>query len=222
MTVVKSGPSVWEARGTPLISIPAGETVSLQMSSAAADTFAVSAFNDGRVVHIDDLTVASDETAITFADGLDTLTLDSSTEDDADIYFGDVDEASDTAYSTQLTDFDLGADQEVSFTYDETTGTFVVKGNDAGTYDLDIVTSDADGDVAFSVDDVTTIDDSAFSFDLDTIDTEGEALNYTVDTTGDGTYEDDLSLSDDDLSIDQGDFAADELEWYIDDSYANL
>lgn len=222
VTVVKSAPTVWEGRGTPLITIPANETVSLQMQSSDADTFAVTAFSDGRVVHIDDLLVADDQTDIGFAAGLDTLTLDSANEDDADIYFGDVVDDTDTAYSTQLTDFDLAADQPVTFAYDETDGTFVISGNDDGVYDLDIISSDADGDVAFSIDDVATIDESAFTFDLDTIDDEGESLAYEVDTTGDGAFEEALSLSDDDLSIDAGDFAAEDLEWYVDESYSNL
>jgi hypothetical protein len=226
LTVVKSGPSVWDTRGAPMIRIPAGESVTLQMTSSQKDNYVVSAFSDGRVIRIDDLAVDDESTDVLFGDGLDEFSLDSSSEDDADIYFGDEDGEEDgeddTALSAQLTDFDLAADQPVTFKFNDADGTFVIDGNDDGAYDLDIVNSDAEGDVAFSIDDVATIDESNVEFDMDSIDTEGEALDYNVDESGDGTYESDEDLADDDLSISEDDFAADDLEWYIDDSDSNL
>ncbi len=222
ISVVKSGPSVWDNRGAPMIRIPAGETVSLQMTSSVTDSYAISAFNDGKVIRIDDLAVSEEATEIGFGDGLDELWLDSSGDDDTDIYFADEDEESDTAYSTQLTDYDLAADQRVTFSYNDEDGTFVIDGNDEGAYDLDIVTSDAEGDVAFSIDDVATLDGSSVEFDIDSIDTEGEDLDYNIDETGDGTYESDVDLGDDDLSISDDDFAADDLEYYIEESFSNL
>lgn len=222
LTVVKSGPSVWDVRGAPMIRIPAGETVTLQMTSSQRDSYDISAFLDGRVIRIDDLAVTAEETEVVFGDELDELSLDSGSDDDADIYFGDEDEADDTALSALLTDFDVAGEQPVKFSFNEADGTFVIDGNDDGAYDLDIVNSDASGDVAFSIDDITTIDESNVTFDIDSIDAEGEALDYNVDTTGDGSYESDEDLSDDDLDISAGDYAADDLEWYIDDSDSNL
>lgn len=222
LSVVKSGPSVWDVRGAPMIRIPAGESVSLQMTSSQKDTYVVSAFSDGRVIRIDDLAIDDESTDVLFGDGLDEFSLDSSADDDADIYFGDEDADEDTALSAQLTDFDLAADQPVTFKFNDADGTFVIDGNDDGAYDLDIVNSDAEGDVAFSIDDVATIDESNVEFDMDSIDTEGEALDYNVDETGDGTYESDEDLADDDVSISEEDFAADDLEWYDDDSDSDL
>ena len=222
ISVVKSGPSVWDTRGAPMIRIPAGEKVSLKMTSSISDSYDVSAYSDGKVIRIEDMGVTEDETEIGFGDGLDELSVDSSADDDADIYFGDEDINTDSAYSTQLTDFDLAAGQQVTFAYNDADGTFVIDGNDDGAYDLDIVTTDAEGDVAFSIDDVATVDNSTVEFDIDSINTEGEALDYNVDETGDGTYESDVTLSDDDLSISAGDFAADDLESYVDESFSNL
>jgi hypothetical protein len=204
-----------------MIRIPAGETVSLQMTSSITDNYAITAFNDGRVIHIDDLAVSEEASEIGFGDGLDDVWLESYGDDDTDIYFGDEDEAADSAYAMQLTDFDLAANERVTFRYNNTDGAFVIDGNDDGAYDLDILTSDAEGDVAFSIDDVATLDGSSVEFDIDSIDAEGDSLDYNVDETGDGTYESDVDLSDDDLSISDDDFAADDLEEYIEEILLN-
>jgi hypothetical protein len=221
ISVVKSGPSVWDNRGAPMIRIPAGESVSLQMTSSITDNYAITAFYDGRVIHIDDLAVSEEASEIGFGDSLDDLWLESYEDGDIDIYFGDEDEDADSAYFMQLTDFDLASEERVSFRYNDADGTFVIDGNDDGAYDLDIVTSDAEGDVAFSIDDVATLDGSSVKFNIDSIDAEGDTLEYNVDETGDGSYESDIDLSDDDLSISEDDFAADELEEYIEESLSN-
>jgi hypothetical protein len=221
ISVVKSGPSVWDNRGAPMIRIPAGETVSLQMTSSITDNYAITAFYDGRVIHIDDLAVSEEASEIGFGDSLDDLWLESYGDDDTDIYFGDEDEDADSAYFMQLTDFDLASEERVTFRYNDADGTFVIDGNDDGAYDLDIVTSDAEGDVAFSIDDVATLDGSSVKFNIDSIDAEGETLEYNVDETADGNYESDIDLIDDDLLISEDDFAADELEEYIEEILSN-
>jgi hypothetical protein len=68
---------------------------------------------------------------------------------------------------------------------------------------------------------VATLDGSSVKFNIDSIDAEGETLEYNVDETADGSYESDIDLSDDDLLISDDDFAADELEEYIEEILLN-
>jgi hypothetical protein len=95
----------------------------------------------------------------------------------------------------------LAADGEADVSYDDSTDKFNIDGDVAGDFNLDVVVSDDNGDYSYSTNDVALADGADISFDVDQINSEGDALTLQVDQNGDGTFDSQSDVPDDNTSV---------------------
>ncbi|MFN5676288.1 MAG: hypothetical protein ACK48C_03975 [Roseiflexaceae bacterium] len=213
VTVIKSAPSVWDNRGMPLIRIPDSISVTLQLQNDDSFTYDIVAFGNDNVLKVEGLAVSQTESSrLTFGSGLKSLKLMSAVKSTPSIYFGEVG-ANKRDTATQFSNIDIADDGELSLLFDDQDEEFTIDGDIIGDYDLDVVVSDEEGDVAFSYDDLNYEEKSSIAFAISQIVKEGDDLTFQVDTDGDGAFEESYSKEDDDLQIDASDFEYDELQY---------
>ena len=196
--VFKSAPTVWNNNGLPIFRIPEGITVTMQIANDPTYKYTVSAYGDGKVVKVAKLDVsATKATVVNFGSTVQSVKIKSAVKTSPDIYIGDESNAENKDSSTQFSGVDLSADGEADITFDDSTDQFNIDGDVAGDFNLDVVVSDDNGDYSYSTNDVALADGADMSFDIDQINSEGDALTLQVDQNGDGTFDTQSDVTDD-------------------------
>jgi len=195
--VFKSAPTVWDNRGMPIISIPEGVAVTLNIASDPTYNYHISAFGDGKVVKVSNLSVSDTKSSeLNFGNTIKSVKIKSSVKTKTDIFVGDEVSTNNKDTATQFSDVEIPADGEANVTADDTTDEYSIGGTVDGNFGINVVQTDAAGAVAFSNAAVKLRKGSIVSFKLDSVNKEGAALDVEVDQNGDGTTDQQATLTD--------------------------
>ena len=98
--------------------------------------------------------------------------------------------------STQFSNVEISADGVADVTSDDTTDQYSISGNIDGNFGLDVVQTDDAGSVAFSNAAVKMLKGATMSFSVDAVNQDGSALAVNVDKNGDGSTDQQVTLTD--------------------------
>lgn len=213
--IFKSAPTLWSDSGLPVFRIPEGMTVTLQIANNPNYKYSVTGYGEGKVVKVAKLDVSATKTSeVHFGSKVESVKIKSAVKTTPDIYIGDEENASNKDSATQFSNVDLSEDGEFDVTFDEETDQFIVDGDVTGDFDLDVLVSDEESDYAYSTNDVALDEGADMSFDIDAIDSEGDALTFQYDENSDGTFETQSDVQDDNTSLESDTVAYDDLTDY--------
>lgn len=199
--IFKGAPTLWSDSGLPVFRIPEGVTTTLQLANDPKYKYSVTAYGDGKVVKVSKLDVsATKATHVYFGSKVKSVKIKSAVKTAPDVYIGDEENANNKDSATQFSNVDIGEDGETEIFFDEETDQFTIDGDVVGTFDLDVFVSDENGDYSYSANDVVIDETSNITFDIDSIDGEGDSLTLQVDENGDGTFDTQSDVTDDNTS----------------------
>ncbi len=195
--VFKSAPTVWDNRGMPIISIPEGIAVTLKIASDPTYNYHISAFGDGKVVKVSNLSVSDTKASeLNFGSTIKSVKIKSSVKTKSSIFVGDEVTVKNKDTSTQFSNVEISADGVADVTSDDTTDQYSISGNIDGNFGLDVVQTDDAGSVAFSNAAVKMLKGATMSFSVDAVNQDGSALAVNVDKNGDGSTDQQVTLTD--------------------------
>ena len=195
--VFKSAPSVWDNRGMPIITIPDGIAVTLNITSDPAYEYHVSAFGDGKVVKVSNLSVSETKASeLNFGSTVKSVKIKSAVRTKSTIFVGDEANVKSKDTSTQFSNVEIPADGVANVTSDNTTDQYSIGGSVIGNFGLAVVQSDSSGTAAFSNAAVKLLKGATASFSTSSVNKNGASLEIRVDQNGDGIIDEQKSLVD--------------------------
>jgi hypothetical protein len=166
--VFKSALTVWDNHGTPIISIPEGVAVTLKIASDPTYNYHISAFGNGKVVKVSNLSVSDTKASeLNFGSSVKSVKIKSSVKLKSSIFVGDEVNVKNKDTSTQFSNVEIPADGVADVTLDDTTDQYSIGGNVDGNFGLAVVQTDNTGTVAFSNEAVKMLKGATLSFGVD-------------------------------------------------------
>ena len=210
--VFKSAPTVWDNRGTPIVSIPEGVAVTLKIISDPTYNYSISAFGDGKVVKVSNLSVSETKASeLNFGNTIKSVKIKSAVKTKSNILVADEVTVKNKDTSTQFSNVEILADGVADVTSDDTTDQYSISGNIDSKFGLAVVQTDITGTVVFSNAAVKMLKGAKISFNVDAVNQTGTSLNVSVDKNGDGSTDQQTTLTDnidtkvtDSLTSDEG------------------
>ena len=210
--VFKSAPTVWDNRGMPIISIPEGVAVTLKIISDPTYNYSISAFGDGKVVKVSNLSVSETKASeLNFGNTIKSVKIKSAVKTKSNILVADELTVKNKDTSTQFSNVEILADGVADVTSDDTTDQYSISGNIDSKFGLAVVQTDTTGTVVFSNAAVKMLKGAKISFNVDAVNQTGTSLNVSVDKNGDGSTDQQTTLTDnidtkltDSLTSDEG------------------
>jgi hypothetical protein len=196
VTVFKGAPSVWDTHGQPVFSIPAGITVTLQIQHTGPNTFTISAYGNGSVVKISQFTLSNTSVSdLHFGDTVGSIQINSTSATNPTIYIGAVNNSTQTANATQMTNRVVPANNPITIVFDPQTNTYTIKSATSSSYDLEVRVSNQQTDYIYTAPN-TTIPQGRVVFTVTQINADGVTVTFNVDTNDDGVYDSQTNVPD--------------------------
>ena len=196
VTVFKGAPSVWDTHGQPVFSIPAGITVTLQIQHTGPNTFTISAYGNGSVVKISQFTLSNTSVSdLHFGDTVGSIQINSTSATNPTIYIGAVNNSTQTANATQMTNLVVPANNPITIAFDPQTNTYTIKSATASNYDLEVRVSNQQTDYIYTAPN-TTIPQGRVVFTVTQINVDGATVTFNVDSNDDGIYDSQANVPD--------------------------
>lgn len=194
--VFKSAPTVWDNRGTPIVSIPEGVAVTLKIISDPTYNYSISAFGDGKVVTVSNLSVSETKASeLNFGNTIKSVKIKSAVKTKSNIFVGDESTVMNKDTSTQFTNVEIPVDGVANVTSDNTNDQYSIGGNIEGKFGLNVVQTDNAGTVAFSNAAVKMLKGARMSFIVSSVSQDGASLDVNVDQNGDGSMDQHTTLA---------------------------
>ena len=195
--VFKSAPTVWDNRGMPIISIPEGVAVTLNIASDPTYNYHISAFGNGKVVKVSNLSVSETKASeLNFGNTIKSVKIKSAVKTKSSIFVGDEVNVKNKDTSTQFSNVEIPADGIADVTSDDTTDQYSIGGNIDSNFGLAVVQTDDSGSVAFSNAAVKMLKGARMSFSVSAVNKAGGVLTVHVNKNGSGSTDQKITLTD--------------------------
>lgn len=196
VTVFKGAPSVWDTTGQPVFTIPAGITVTLQIQHTGNNTYTISAYGNGSVIKVSQFTVsANSKSDLQFGDAIGSIQINSTSTTNPTIYFGAVNDSTQTANATQFSNLVVPANSPITIAFDPMTNNYTIKSTTTNSYDLEVRISNQQTDYLYTSMDMT-IPRGRVVFSVTQINSNSATVTFNIDTNDDGNYDAQANIPD--------------------------